>query len=79
MRRHCGLSVKMPREWLPAMWTSHVAWNLDLGRSEEASALIEDYLKSTPRDPGGQVTGLARSSMRRRAMCGERRRMFGRL
>ncbi len=50
---------EVPREWNPAIWTYHVAWDLlYLGRSEEASTVIEDYLKTAPRDPGGLVTGV---------------------
>jgi serine/threonine-protein kinase len=50
---------EVPREWNPAIWTYHVTWDLlYLGRSEEASILIEDYLKTAPRDPGGLITGV---------------------
>jgi serine/threonine protein kinase len=50
---------EVPREWQPAIWTSHVAWDLlYLGRTGEASTVIEDYLKSTPQDPGGLATGV---------------------
>jgi hypothetical protein len=41
------------------MLAANIAWDLlYLGRSEEASTVIEDYLKSSPGDPGGQVTAI---------------------
>jgi eukaryotic-like serine/threonine-protein kinase len=50
---------EVPREWNPPMRTYNIAWDLVyLGRSEEASTIIEDYLKTTPQDPGGLVTGV---------------------
>ncbi len=50
---------EVPRGLNPFDLGSNVAWDLlDLGRSGEASTVIEDSLKSTPQDPGGQVTGV---------------------
>jgi eukaryotic-like serine/threonine-protein kinase len=50
---------EVPREFNPPMWNYGLAWELlYLGRSEEASTVIEDYLKTTPQDPGGLVTGV---------------------
>ena len=60
---------EVPPEWNPAIWTYNVAWGLlYLDRSEEASTVIEHYLKTTttPGDPGGLVTGV-RALLRARA------------
>jgi serine/threonine protein kinase len=51
--------LEVPREWQPGLRTSQVTWGLlYLGRTEEASRVIEDYLKSNPGDPSAQVTGV---------------------
>ena len=43
---------EVPPESHTSMWAANVAWDLlHLGRSGEASTLIEDYLKSSPRRP----------------------------
>jgi TolB-like protein/DNA-binding SARP family transcriptional activator len=40
----------------PALWTYQVAWALlYLGRNDEASALMEEYLRAHPEDRGGVV------------------------
>jgi serine/threonine-protein kinase len=62
---------EVPPEWNPAIWNYNVAWDLlYLGRSGEASTVIEDYLKTpttpTPPDPGGLVTSV-RALLRARA------------
>ncbi len=50
---------EVPPESHTSFWAANVAWDLlYLGRSGEASTFIEDFLKSTPQDPGGQVTGV---------------------
>ncbi|HSU61049.1 MAG TPA: tetratricopeptide repeat protein [Bryobacteraceae bacterium] len=49
----------IPEEDLPEVVASHMAWALfQLGRSDEATALIERYLRSYPADPGGMLTGM---------------------
>jgi tetratricopeptide (TPR) repeat protein len=56
-----GLRIlrQVPKEFNPSLVTYHFAWTLVLsGRNQEASAVIENYLKTTPRDPGGVVTGV---------------------
>jgi serine/threonine-protein kinase len=61
----------VPREFNPSIVTYHFAWTLVLsGRSEEASAVIDDYLRTNPQDPGGVITG-ARALLR--AKAGNRR------
>jgi tetratricopeptide (TPR) repeat protein len=48
---------QVPQDFNPALWAWTMAWNLlELGRDQEASTLIEEYLRSTPQDPGGVVT-----------------------
>src|SRR5207247_10686156 len=43
----------------PPLWSSDAAWALiQLGRSQDASALIERYLRDHPEDRGGLMTGL---------------------
>ena len=50
---------EVPPESHTSMWAANVAWDLlNLGRSGEASTLIEQYLDSVPNDPGAQVTGV---------------------
>jgi eukaryotic-like serine/threonine-protein kinase len=57
----------VPREFNPSIVTYHFAWTLILsGRSEEASTVIEDYLRTNPQDPGRVVTG-ARALLRAKA------------
>jgi serine/threonine protein kinase/tetratricopeptide (TPR) repeat protein len=56
-----GLRIlrQVPKEFNPSLVTYHFAWTLVLsGRNHEASSVIEDYLKTTPQDPGGVVTGV---------------------
>jgi serine/threonine protein kinase/tetratricopeptide (TPR) repeat protein len=61
----------VPREFNPSIVTYHFAWTLFLtGRSEEASTVIEDYLRRHPEDRGGVITG-ARALLR--AKAGDRR------
>ena len=48
---------QVPRDFNPSLWAWNLSWTLlELGRHEEASTVIEEYLKSTPQDPGGVVT-----------------------
>jgi len=50
---------KVPPEYNPPLWTSDAAWALiQLGRSQDASALIERYLHDHPEDRGGLMTSL---------------------
>jgi len=50
---------QIPRDFNPSLETYHFVWALVLsGRSAEASPVIEEYLRTTPRDPGGVVTGV---------------------
>jgi TolB-like protein len=57
----------VPREFNPSIVTYHFAWTLVLsGRSDEASTVVEDYLRTNPQDPGGVITG-ARALLRAKA------------
>jgi eukaryotic-like serine/threonine-protein kinase len=48
-----------PREFNPSLWAYHTAWALlYLGRVDEARSIIDNYLKATPKDPGGVVTSV---------------------
>jgi eukaryotic-like serine/threonine-protein kinase len=48
---------QVPRDFNPSLWPGSVSWTLlELGRDQEASSVIEEYLKSTPEDRGGMVT-----------------------
>ena len=48
---------EVPRDFNPSLWAWTMSWTLlELGRDLEASSVIEEYLKSTPQDPGGVVT-----------------------
>jgi TolB-like protein/lipoprotein NlpI len=50
---------QIPRDFNPSLETYHFVWALVLsGRSAEAAPVIEDYLRRTPQDPGGVVTGV---------------------
>jgi len=56
-----GLRIlrQIPREFNPSLVTYHFAWTLVLsGRTAEASTIIEDYLRTAPRDPGGVATSV---------------------
>ena len=56
-----GLRIlqRVPPEYNPPFWNSDATWALlQLGREEEASALIERYLQDNPEDRGGLMTGL---------------------
>jgi tetratricopeptide (TPR) repeat protein len=56
-----GLRIlrQVPREFNPPLVTYHYAWALVLsGQSEEASTVIEKYLDTLPKDPGGLVTSV---------------------
>jgi eukaryotic-like serine/threonine-protein kinase len=56
-----GLRItrQVPREFNPPLVTYFLGWTLLLsGRTAEASSVIEDYLRTTPRDPGGAVTSV---------------------
>ncbi len=63
----------IPHETTPAVWTR--AWAdalIHLGRSEEASEIVEEYLRTYPTDEGGNVTSvkallLARAGRERKA------------
>lgn len=49
----------MPREFNPSIVTYHFAWTLALaGHTDEASRVVDAYLRATPRDPGGVVTSV---------------------
>ena len=62
-----------PRDSNPALFDRNMATALFLlGRTEEASAVVEDYLKTYPKDEGGNVTSvkamlLAKSGRREEA------------
>jgi TolB-like protein len=48
---------QVPRDFNPSLWASIMSWTLlQLGRDQEASSIIEGYLATVPRDPGGVVT-----------------------
>jgi len=48
-----------PASFNPALWYYHVTWALlYLGRDDEASSLIEEYLRAHPEDRGGVVTSI---------------------
>jgi tetratricopeptide (TPR) repeat protein len=48
---------QVPRDFNPSLWASIMSWTLlQLGRDQEASAIIEEYLDAVPKDPGGVVT-----------------------
>lgn len=50
---------EVPDSVSPRLWNYHVAWTLlYLERNDEASALIETYLRGHPGDPGGLVTSI---------------------
>ncbi len=50
---------QVPDSVSPRLWHYHVAWTLlYLGRTGEAAALIERYLRAHPGDPGGLVTSV---------------------
>jgi len=50
----------------PALWSYQVAWALlYLGRDAEASALMEEYLRAHPADPGGVVRSGSKVGSRR--------------
>jgi tetratricopeptide (TPR) repeat protein len=56
-----GLRIlrQVPREFNPPLVTYHYTWALVLsGQSEEASTVIEKYLATQPKDPGGLVTSV---------------------
>jgi len=56
-----GLRIlrQIPREFNPSIVTYHFAWTLLLtGHVEEASKIIEEYLRTSPADPGGVVTSV---------------------
>ena len=56
-----GLRIlrQIPRGFNPPLVTYHYAWALVLsGQGEEASTVIEKYLDSLPKDPGGLVTSV---------------------
>ena len=56
-----GFSIlkTVPPEYNPAFWTSDATWSLiQLGRTGDASTLIERYLHDHPEDRGGLMTGL---------------------
>jgi eukaryotic-like serine/threonine-protein kinase len=56
-----GLRIlrQVPEDFNPSLVTYHMVWALVLsGRSAEASPVIEEYLRTTPRDPGGVVTSV---------------------
>jgi serine/threonine protein kinase/tetratricopeptide (TPR) repeat protein len=62
---------EVPPEFSPSIRAYSVGWTLlALGRDAEASTVIEDYLKTTPQDPGGVVTSV-RALLH--AKAGERR------
>jgi len=55
---------RIPSDINPSLWHYHVAWALlHLDRDEEASALIERYLREHPEDRGGLLTS-ARAFLR---------------
>jgi eukaryotic-like serine/threonine-protein kinase len=48
---------QVPRDFNPSLWASIMSWTLlELGRDQEASSIIEEYLDAVPKDPGGVVT-----------------------
>src|SRR5256712_1401227 len=50
---------KVPPEYNPPLWHADATWALiQLGRTQDASALIEHYLQDHPEDRGGLMTGL---------------------
>jgi serine/threonine-protein kinase len=56
-----GLRIlrQIPREFNPSLVTYNFAWTLVLtGHAEEASKIIEEYLRTSPADPGGVVTSV---------------------
>jgi len=56
-----GLRIlrQVPREFNPSIVTYHFAWTLALaGHTDEASRVVDAYLRATPRDPGGVVTSV---------------------
>jgi len=49
----------IPKEFNPALVGRQVAWTLfSLGRTEEASAVIADWLRQYPKDEGGQFASV---------------------
>jgi serine/threonine-protein kinase len=49
---------QVPRDFNPVLWPGTMSWTLlELDKDQEASTVIEEYLKKTPQDPGGMVTG----------------------
>jgi len=49
----------VPASFNPALWYYHVTWALlYLGRDDEASRLIDEYLLKYPEDRGGVVTSI---------------------
>lgn len=49
----------VPSSFNPALWYYHVTWALlYLHRDDEASSLIEEYLRAHPEDRGGVVTSI---------------------
>ncbi len=56
-----GLRILLnaPKEFNTSLWAYHTAWaHLYLGRTDQASAIIEEYLDTVPKDPGGVVTSV---------------------
>jgi tetratricopeptide (TPR) repeat protein len=58
---------QVPRQADPSLWSYDVAWTLQyLGRTGEARALVDEYLRANPGDRGGVVTSV-RAILRARA------------
>ncbi len=50
---------QVPRDFNPSLWAKDMSWTLlELGRDQEASSIIEEYLDAFPKDPGGVVTSM---------------------
>jgi tetratricopeptide (TPR) repeat protein len=59
MKRPLALFKTIPHETTPAVWAR--AWSdalFHLGRTAEASEIVEEYLRTYPTDEGGNVTSV---------------------